>query len=155
MARDVAAEGVASPVAARARRSNPTRYLPIAEHGLIGDLHTVALVGTDGTIDWYAGTRAWSRSGSGLSGSRCSCGCKPPHAARQSLVARRLHPASAVALTRCSRPSPVTDRPAPRSLQPGGESRRLAPYTLSMVTVYERAARVPLGRSARSVSAQP
>ncbi|HSE07817.1 MAG TPA: glycoside hydrolase family 15 protein [Nocardioidaceae bacterium] len=28
------------------------RYLPIAEHGLIGDLHTVALVGTDGTIDW-------------------------------------------------------------------------------------------------------
>lgn len=30
-----------------------TEYLPIAEHGLIGDLHTVALVGTDGTIDWY------------------------------------------------------------------------------------------------------
>src|SRR5262249_17806518 len=29
------------------------RYPPIAEHGLIGDLHTVALVGTDGTIDWY------------------------------------------------------------------------------------------------------
>ncbi|HWH94866.1 MAG TPA: glycoside hydrolase family 15 protein [Baekduia sp.] len=29
------------------------RYRPIAEHGLVGDLHTVALVGTDGTIDWY------------------------------------------------------------------------------------------------------
>ncbi|MEU8356891.1 glycoside hydrolase family 15 protein [Nonomuraea sp. NPDC048882] len=29
------------------------RYLPIGEHGLIGDLRTVALVGTDGTIDWY------------------------------------------------------------------------------------------------------
>ena len=29
------------------------RYLSIAEHGLIGDLHTVALVGTDGTINWY------------------------------------------------------------------------------------------------------
>ena len=28
-------------------------YLPIAEHGIIGDLHSVALVGTDGTIDWY------------------------------------------------------------------------------------------------------
>jgi GH15 family glucan-1,4-alpha-glucosidase len=28
-------------------------YLPIAEHGVIGDLHTVALVGTDGTIDWF------------------------------------------------------------------------------------------------------
>ncbi|GGI96235.1 glycoside hydrolase family 15 protein [Streptomyces brasiliensis] len=29
------------------------RYLPIAEHGLIGDLRSVALVGSDGTIDWY------------------------------------------------------------------------------------------------------
>src|SRR5215831_3194626 len=39
-----------------ARDRTPTaagRYLPIAEHGLIGDLHTVALVGTDGRIDWY------------------------------------------------------------------------------------------------------
>jgi GH15 family glucan-1,4-alpha-glucosidase len=27
--------------------------LPIAEHGLIGDLHSAALVGTNGTIDWY------------------------------------------------------------------------------------------------------
>jgi len=30
-----------------------TDYLPIAEHGIIGDLHSIALVGTDGTIDWY------------------------------------------------------------------------------------------------------
>ena len=29
-----------------------TRYLPIAEQGLIGDVHAVALVGTDDTIDW-------------------------------------------------------------------------------------------------------
>ncbi|MEJ5914458.1 glycoside hydrolase family 15 protein [Pseudokineococcus sp. 1T1Z-3] len=28
-------------------------YLPIEEHGVIGDLRTVALVGTDGTVDWY------------------------------------------------------------------------------------------------------
>ncbi len=27
-------------------------YLPVSEHGLIGDLHSVALVGTNGTIDW-------------------------------------------------------------------------------------------------------
>ncbi|HEX2378436.1 MAG TPA: glycoside hydrolase family 15 protein, partial [Gaiellales bacterium] len=33
------------------------RYLPIAEHGVIGDLHTVALVGTNGTIDWYCPER--------------------------------------------------------------------------------------------------
>jgi GH15 family glucan-1,4-alpha-glucosidase len=34
-------------------KQDGSRYLPIAEHGLIGDLRTVALVGTDGTIDWY------------------------------------------------------------------------------------------------------
>src|SRR6185503_761971 len=28
-------------------------YLPIAEHGIMGDLHTIALAATDGTIDWY------------------------------------------------------------------------------------------------------
>jgi GH15 family glucan-1,4-alpha-glucosidase len=33
--------------------TTPLDYLPIAEHGVIGDLRTVALVGTDGTIDWY------------------------------------------------------------------------------------------------------
>ncbi|MCW8101389.1 glycoside hydrolase family 15 protein [Streptomyces tauricus] len=33
--------------------SDGTRYLPIADHGLIGDLRSVALVGIDGTIDWY------------------------------------------------------------------------------------------------------
>jgi GH15 family glucan-1,4-alpha-glucosidase len=50
MALDVRAAhaGQVPPVGARR-----ARYLPIAEHGLIGDLHTVALVGTDGTIDWY------------------------------------------------------------------------------------------------------
>ncbi|BCJ77556.1 glucoamylase [Catellatospora sp. IY07-71] len=29
------------------------RYLAIADHGLIGDLRSVALVGVNGTIDWY------------------------------------------------------------------------------------------------------
>jgi GH15 family glucan-1,4-alpha-glucosidase len=34
--------------------STPERkYLPIADHGVIGDLRSVALVGTEGTIDWY------------------------------------------------------------------------------------------------------
>jgi GH15 family glucan-1,4-alpha-glucosidase len=30
-----------------------SEYLPIEEHAIVGDLRTVALVGTDGTIDWY------------------------------------------------------------------------------------------------------
>jgi GH15 family glucan-1,4-alpha-glucosidase len=33
------------------------RYAPIEDHGVIGDLHTVALVATDGTIDWYCPPR--------------------------------------------------------------------------------------------------
>ena len=45
-----------------ARRAPWARYLPIAEHGLIGDLHTVALVGTNGTIDWYCCPRFDSTS---------------------------------------------------------------------------------------------
>ncbi len=28
------------------------KYLPIAEHGVIGNLHTVALIGTDGNVGW-------------------------------------------------------------------------------------------------------
>ena len=33
------------------------RYPPIAEHGLIGDLQTAALVTTDGSIDWFCWPR--------------------------------------------------------------------------------------------------
>ncbi|WP_306191192.1 glycoside hydrolase family 15 protein [Streptomyces sp. MK5] len=34
-------------------RPGASGCVPIAEHGLIGDLRTVALVGSDGTLDWY------------------------------------------------------------------------------------------------------
>ena len=53
MALDVPA-GRAARVTSGGTGSPPrARYMPIAEHGLIIDLHTVALVGTNGTIDWY------------------------------------------------------------------------------------------------------
>ena len=35
----------------------PHGYLPIEEHGIVGDLRTVALIGTDGTVDWYCPSR--------------------------------------------------------------------------------------------------
>ncbi|MDX6535000.1 MAG: hypothetical protein QOF68_2744 [Gaiellales bacterium] len=42
---------------ARGAASTMRDYLPIEHHGIIGDLHTVALVGTDGRIDWYCPER--------------------------------------------------------------------------------------------------
>ena len=44
---------ILSPLSKPGAAASPTGYLPIEEHGVIGDLRTVALVGTDGTIDWY------------------------------------------------------------------------------------------------------
>ncbi|UJB40053.1 glycoside hydrolase family 15 protein [Streptomyces sp. A1-5] len=49
---------MATPTASlRTTRADASRYVPIAEHGLIGDMRTAALVGTNGTIDWYCCTR--------------------------------------------------------------------------------------------------
>jgi len=53
MALEVVTGRVGRVASAGVRQAPRARYLPIAEHGLIGDLHTAALVGTDGTIDWY------------------------------------------------------------------------------------------------------
>src|SRR3954451_6803322 len=33
------------------------RYPPIAEHGLVGDLQTAALVSSQGVVDWFAAPR--------------------------------------------------------------------------------------------------
>jgi GH15 family glucan-1,4-alpha-glucosidase len=40
------------PHASKSDTSPGIAYLPIEDHGIIGDLHTVALVGKNGTIDW-------------------------------------------------------------------------------------------------------
>ena len=34
-----------------------TKYPEIADHGLIGDFQTAALVAKDGTIDWFCAPR--------------------------------------------------------------------------------------------------
>src|SRR5918996_4631027 len=44
---------ILTPLTERTAAPSSTGYLPIEEHGVIGDLRSVALVGTDGTIDWY------------------------------------------------------------------------------------------------------
>ena len=69
-------------------------YLPIAEHGLVGDLHTVALVGTNGTIDWYCVPAFDSPSVFGVDprqGPRrpsTRCGRRPPTGAPSSCTSR-------------------------------------------------------------------
>ncbi|MET9225763.1 glycoside hydrolase family 15 protein [Lentzea sp. NPDC003310] len=42
--------------------TTPPQYPLIADHGLIGDLQTTALVATDGTVDWFCSPRADSAS---------------------------------------------------------------------------------------------
>ena len=44
---------ILTPITERTPTASSTGYLPIEEHGVIGDLRSVAFVGTDGTIDWY------------------------------------------------------------------------------------------------------
>ena len=49
--------GMTGPLPSTRWRGAPAGYLPIAEHGIVGDLHTAALVGSDGTIDWFCPDR--------------------------------------------------------------------------------------------------
>jgi GH15 family glucan-1,4-alpha-glucosidase len=80
--------------------AGPAGYLPVSEHGLIGDMHSVALVGTSGTIDWYCRPSfdAPSMFGSLLDADRG--GCFELAAAVPAKTRQFYHPDSNVLITR-------------------------------------------------------
>ena len=75
-------------------------YQPVSEHGLIGDMHRVALVGTNGTIDWYCSPSydAPSMFGSLLDAGRG--GCFELAAAVSAKTRQFYHPDTNVLITR-------------------------------------------------------
>jgi GH15 family glucan-1,4-alpha-glucosidase len=89
----VSADVVGRVVPGGAVRAPRARYLPIAEHGLIGDLHTVALAGTDGTVDWYCCPRFDRWRSRRCSPTRTTSGCTRRRSGRQA-SSSQLPPAS-------------------------------------------------------------
>jgi GH15 family glucan-1,4-alpha-glucosidase len=85
-------------------------YLPIAEHGVIGDLHSAALVGTDGTIDWYCPERFDRPSVFAALLDRRSGGFYRIAPTDPQIVAKQLYlPDTAVLITRFLSPAGVSE----------------------------------------------
>ena len=77
------------------------QYPLIADHGLIGDLHTAALVSTDGTIDWFCCPRFDSPSVFAALLDRVRGGYCRIRPARKPYTARQLYfPDTAILITR-------------------------------------------------------
>jgi GH15 family glucan-1,4-alpha-glucosidase len=81
--------------------SGMDQYPLIADHGLIGDLHTTALVSTDGTIDWFCSPRFDSPSMFAALLDRARGGYCRIRPARKPYTARQLYfPDTAILITR-------------------------------------------------------
>src|SRR5215217_8924352 len=84
------------------------RYPPIAEHGLIGDLQTAALVTTDGSVDWFCCPRFDSPSVFGSLLDRDRGGHFRIAAEGDDVVVRQLYfPDTAILVTRFMTPGGV------------------------------------------------
>jgi GH15 family glucan-1,4-alpha-glucosidase len=84
------------------------RYPPIAEHGLIGDLQTAALVTTDGSVDWFCCPRFDSPSVFGSLLDRDRGGFFRIAAEGDDVVVRQLYfPDTAILVTRFMTPGGV------------------------------------------------
>ncbi len=92
-------------------RDGPAAAWPaIADHGLIGDLRTCALVGTDGTIDWFCAPRFDSASvfGAILDPERGGCWRLSP-VGEVTRTQQLYYPNSAVLITRFLTPDGVAE----------------------------------------------
>ncbi|MCK2243577.1 MULTISPECIES: glycoside hydrolase family 15 protein [unclassified Crossiella] len=105
------------------------QYAPIADHGLIGDLRTAALVTTDGTIDWFCYPRFDSPSVFGALLDHRRGGHFGIHPARRPYRSTQLYfPDTAVLITRFLAPEgtgEVIDFMPPRPRGPATGNHRL------------------------------
>ena len=91
----------AEPERRRERERATGGYLPIEDHGIIGDLHTVALVGNEGTIDWFCAERFDSPSLFGSILDADSGGCFSLQPVGERFTTKQLYlPGTAVLVTR-------------------------------------------------------
>ena len=116
----------ALPASRHERQRSTGGYLPIEDHGIVGNLHTVALVGNEGTIDWFCPGRfdAPSLFGSILDSEDGGCFSLQP--AGERFTTKQLYlPGTAILITRFISPDgvgeltdfmPVTGREVTASL---------------------------------------
>src|ERR687898_1356792 len=135
------------------------RYPPIAEHGLIGDLQTAALVTTDGSVDWWCWPRFDSPSVFGSLLDHDNGGHYRIGPEGDDYVARQLYfPDTAILITRFMTPDgvgEVTDFMAVEDPHRASDRHRLVRVVRcvrgQMRFVFECAPRFDYGRQAHEL----